>query len=96
MNEPYFRKVKGSVRPYPAANYFAAPDIDIYWGVFSIYQISMSPIEGMLTKGEAIEAASRLSLGFKTKKQISESRRIIWGSVLMLFVFCVAVFWSGY
>lgn len=71
--ESIFAPLETFVLPFSGAKYFAAPDGSLNWAVFDRF---MNQVESFLDRDEAIESAARLSLGFKTKKQVENVRFI--------------------
>ena len=101
IHEPIFERVECFVLPFPLAKYYAAaPEkigpMAIRWGVYRRFQTDDEdePIhsEAGQNRDDAIAAATRLSLGFKTQRQITQKRLLMWYSIIGVSAFSILMF----
>lgn len=91
---PIVTPVPGAIRPLPHSPYYAAPHLSSFWAAWR--EGVAEPVEGFLGREEALEAASRLALGFETSQTIRRNRYqllAVVGYIVAVIVITTTLYW---
>jgi hypothetical protein len=85
-----YKEIDEAIWPLHHSKYYAAPQFGKYWAVYQ--EFDHREIEAFMSKEEAIETATRLAIGIKSKRSIDRSRKNIIKVVTVFAILSLLLF----